>query len=220
MKKHILAAIAAFGMMAGAAHATPVNWVDWNAATPNSATGVGMAGFDTVNVTETNSVNNAFVQTAGGTYYYTGTSYTDGVGAPDSAPPTSDIIALNQNGTVTINFDTTVRDVYLAIVSWNIPSATFSQDVEVINTGCGYFGCGTASAIGGTVSFSGEVHGVLKLSGDIDSFSFTHSGENWHGFTIGFAGLATPAIPLPASGLLLVGALGGVAALRRRKTTG
>jgi hypothetical protein len=42
-------------------------------------------------------------------------------------------------------------------------------------------------------------------------FTFTHTTENWHGFTVGVAGLAKP-IPIPATvwlfGLGVIGLIG------------
>jgi hypothetical protein len=39
---------------------------------------------------------------------------------------------------------------------------------------------------------SGEVHGVVRLPGTFNSISFTHTSENWHGFTVGVLALGEP----------------------------
>lgn len=214
--KILAAALAAIGL-ATAANAVPVTWTDWTASTVNSATGSLALGTGTVGVTFENSVNNYFVNTSGGTYYYTGGAYTAGAGAPDTAPTTSDIIALGLGGTSTISFDDTVTDIFLAFVSWNVGPFVFSDPVEIIYSGGGYYGFGRMSTSDGyTVTESGEPHGVLKLSGDFDSFSFTTPSEGWHGFTIGVAGLAVSEVPIPATAPLLLIGVGGIAALRRR----
>lgn len=44
----------------------------------------------------------------------------------------------------------------------------------------------------------GEFHRVIALSGSFYSISFTHTTENWHGFTIRVAGLATD-VPITLS---------------------
>ncbi len=54
---------------------------------------------------------------------------------------------------------------------------------------------------------------ALAKGGVFDSFQFT-SGQP----AFEFANLTATAVPLPATGLLLLGAFGGIAALRRRKS--
>jgi hypothetical protein len=36
------------------------------------------------------------------------------------------------------------------------------------------------------------VHGVVRLPGTFNSISFTHTSENWHGFTVGVLALGEP----------------------------
>lgn len=199
-----------------AAGAGTINWTDWTAATANTATGTVMAGGNSVGVSAVNTANFHFVRTDGGTNYYTGSAYTRDGGVTNDAPTTSDILALGAGGTVTFTFSQAVSDIYLAMVSWNVPgTVNFSAPVEVVSAGCGYFGCGSATVTGNTVNFGGEAHGLLKLSGDFTSFSLTGPTEYWHGLTVGFADVAP--VPLPASALLLAGGVAGMAALRRRR---
>lgn len=55
---------------------------------------------------------------------------------------------------------------------------------------------------------SGEVHGVIRLPGTYTSISFTHTSENWHGFTVGVAGLADNGGTVPEPGTLTLLAFG------------
>lgn len=228
MRSLLSAAVIAFAA-SGAQAATMVNWVDWTAFTANSATGTMTVGSTTVGVTMTNSVNNAFVITGAGTNYwttptsYTSTNCTAGAKCAANGPPASDIVALSAAGTVTISFDKAVKDVYFAFTSWNGQSAVdYTTTLELLSYGPGYWGNGTPSLLDSdTVSHAGETHGTLLLPGNLNGFAFTtYFNENWHGFTIGTAGLASPGpspIPLPAAGWLLLSGFGGLAALRARR---
>ncbi|MFN3936953.1 MAG: VPLPA-CTERM sorting domain-containing protein [Gemmobacter sp.] len=224
-------------------HAVTVAWVDWQSSTPNSATGVITVGSETINVSFSNSVNNFFVQTGGGTDYWTprtdSSPYTSTGPVGNVNPPTgTDIIALAAGGTRTLTFSRMIQGLYFSYVSLNANAGTFSTPmVKLSETGknidgagvdsAGFWGSGTLTLDPSGMSFtsSGEAHGTLYAAAALDSFVFTTGTENWHGFTVGIAGLPTApppppppsAIPLPAGGLLLIGALGGLAALRRRR---
>ena len=58
---------------------------------------------------------------------------------------------------------------------------------------------------------------MIEVPGTFSSISFTHTSENWHGFTVGVTGEAVP-VPEPASLLLLgTGLVGAVRAARKRR---
>ncbi len=226
-------AAATIALAATGAQAVQVTWVDWTSATANSAEGTLTVDGRTIDVSFANSVNNNFVQTNSGDDYwlfrddtfssaYTTDDCSDAALCADDAPTGPDIVALTPAGTRTVTFSETVEDVYFAFVSWNIPgNATFSTDLLGLTNGAGYWGSGSYSVSGSTFSPAGEAHGTLLLPGSLDGFSFDSPGENWHGFTVGVAGTAPPpAIPLPAAGWLLAGALAGTAALRGRGRRG
>lgn len=207
-------AFAGLACVALAGSSQAATWTDWTSG--SGATTYGTLDIDgtAVGVTVTGTVNPGFRQLSGGIDYYTGTQFDLG----GAGIPTTDLIALTQAGTFTVTFSQEVTDIYFALVSWNVWPATFSTPVEVVSVGCGYWGCGSAtpSPDGKTLSFTGEPHGLLKLNGTFSSFSFTTTiYENWHGFTVGADSL--PAVPLPATGLLLTGAVGALAGLRRRR---
>lgn len=222
----------AFAMAATASNALPVTWVDWTSSTATTATGTLTIGSEVVDVSFSNSVNNYFVQVSGGANYWTGSpSPYESVGpnGVDNRPTGTDIIALNSGGTRTLTFSQPVEGLYFAFVSWNGNVGTFSEDVELLSLtganidgagtdGQGYWGSGSGTVSGNVFTATGgEPHGTLFADATLDVFSFTSNSEPWHGFTVGVADVATPPVPLPASGLLLAGAAAGFAALRRRK---
>ena len=215
---------------ATSALAVQVQWADLTSYDGVSVVqGDIIVGPDTIGVTYVGA-GNAFVQTNGGTNYWTQGSpapYTGGLvnGVPsglivDNAPGSTDIIAMSAGGLKTITFSQAVSDVYLALVSWNGNSGTFTQPITFVSSGCGFWGCGnpvniTANSFDG----SGELHGILKFSGTFTSVSFTDRPEGWHGIQIGIGGLAPPpGIPEPSTwAMMIIGFASAGAMLRRRR---
>lgn len=189
-----------------------ITWTDWQQAGVNTV--VGTVGGVTVIYTGTYG----FAQTNGGTDYWNSSFVNtwDGTIAP---PPDSDIIALNQAGSKTITFSSSVTDVYIAIMSWQGQGNTsfdhsFTQEGWV--RGCGYWGCGLLSNVtANSFTSNGEAHGILKFAGPITSLTFSESNnEYWHGIQVGIG-----AIPEPSTWALLIlgfGAVGGAMRQRRR----
>jgi hypothetical protein len=201
------------------AFAVPVSWTDWVSAPSNSsASGNLLVGSTLVNVGYSGTSAHSFVQTGAGTNYWTGPAYTGGT--IDNAPPASDIVALNQGGTVTINFSQTVQDPLIGLVSWNNNTVEFGVPIQFDSFGQGFWGNGTPTVNPAGTGFfgNGELHGVIRLPGSYNSVTFTHTGEFWHGFTVGAAGLASP-VPEP-SAVWLVGSgiigLIGMGKIRRK----
>jgi hypothetical protein len=194
--------------------AANVFWTDW-LASPNlsSASGQIVMGSETITVDYSGTGNHAFVQTGTGTNFWSGPAYTNGIA--DNAPPAAELVALNQGGTVTVALSQAVSNPLIGLVSWNGNSVDFGVPIEIDSFGPGFWGNGTPilNAAGTGFLGSGEVHGVIRLIGTYDTIAFTHTSENWHGFTVGV-------VPEPQTyALLLAGlALVGAAAARRRRS--
>jgi hypothetical protein len=195
-------------------------WTDWTQVTTAAPGVLGTltVGSSTVDVTFSGAYS--FAQTSGGTNYWNPSApYISSAVA--NAPPASDIIALSAAGTATITFSAAVQDPLLGLVSWNTNTVDFGVPIEILSYGQGFFGNGTPilNLDGDGFFGSGEVHGVIRLPGSYTSITFTHTSENWHGFTVGVVGLGGPppnGVPEPATLLLFGAGLVGLVGLRRR----
>jgi PEP-CTERM motif len=216
--------------------AAPVTWVDWTSGTTgNNATATGALTVDgtTVNVAYSGQI--AFIQTSGGINYWNpSTPYISAL--VDNAPSTTDIIANSTASVKTLTFSQPVDNLFFAVVSLNGNGYRFSQDFDIVSTGCGYWGCGglTKLVSGGSYdlnSTGGEPHGVIRFVGAVSSITWTSlTNEYWNGFTVGTYGLAQEdpgpgpgpgpsPVPEPSSmamgGMALLG-MTGLYRLRRR----
>lgn len=216
---HSILAICAIMLSATLVFADTVYWTDWTSVTSSSPGVIGTLdpGSGAINVAF--SGNYWFAQTSGGTNYWNpSTPYLSTV--VSNAPPASDIIGLNTGGTVNITFSEAVLDPLIALVSWNSNTVDFGVPIEILSYGQGYWGSGTPILNGDGDGFygSGEVHGVIRLPGIYNSISFTHTTENWHGFTVGVVGAGgqPPTVPEPSTMLLLGLGLLAIAGVARK----
>jgi len=206
-------------VFASVAAAVPVDWTDWTSTTVGAPGVLGTLTTGGTAVDVSFSGAYSFAQTSGGTNYWSPSApYISAT--VSNAPPASDIIALSTGGTATITFSQAVQNPLLALVSWNGNTVDFGVPIVILSYGTGYWGNGTPvlNADGTGFFGSGEVHGVIELPGSYTSISFTHTSENWHGFTVGAFGLGGPVgVPEPATMLLLGAGLIGLAAFGRKK---
>lgn len=224
MKKMLFST--ALTLLAGSASASSLVWTDWTVADATTASGT----LGTGEVRFTGNIAPA-AQVSGGTNYW---AINSGIYTPtgaENAPPDADIIRLTGGGstaTQTLFFSQAIVNPLMAILSLGQGAVAvdydFDQPFDIINQGSGAFG-GSATALSkqpGDVLRGFEGHGLIQFQGTFTSISWTiPNGEFWHGFQVGYeVDDQPPAIPLPATGWLLVAGLGGMALTRRRKARG
>lgn len=214
--RRLITAGLALGLLAATeARAVPVSWADWTSISTAAPGVIGTINSGGSSIGVNFSGAYAFAQTSGGiNYWASGNPYVSS--AVDNAPATSDIIALSQGGVATITFSQAVTDPLIAFMSWNGNTLDFNTPIQVLSYGLGYWGNGTpvVNLEGDGFYGAGEVHGVLRLVGTFNSISFSHTSENWHGFTVGLSEQAPSVLePLP----LGMAALGFAALMLARR---
>jgi hypothetical protein len=221
MMKAAAAATLSLALGTGGANALTIKWTDWtssDAAGGFTAYGTITSGSETIDVTYTNSRGVDFIQTNGGTDYWTprgpsASPYTSvGPNGVDNAPTGTDLIALAYAGEQTLTFSKAIANPVFSFVSLNGNGYGFlNQDFEILSyTGAdldgngadaaGYWGSGTVTRevvdLGGgdfeyQLNGAGEPHGTIRFTGAFDTLTWSsRSDEAWNGFTVGIQGTA------------------------------
>jgi len=217
MKKSIYLSSLLGLMLVGAnAQATlapgPVDWIDWTSSTEGTLD----IGGTLVGVTMTSDVPVGYID---GDHYFNNANTVATNTYAGLAP--EDLIQVNWANSFTLNFDQTLSDLYMALVSVGQPgyavNYTFEDGFSVISEGSNFWGAGSYGIVGTT--FTGrEFNGILEFDGSFDSISFTVGPrENWHGFNFGSASLAR--VPEPAVSVLFGFGLFSLMMLARRRKT-
>ncbi len=195
------------------ANAVPYFWTDWTGGDLDSGPGFQAQGTisagSPVTVTYTNANGISFYQPSGGIDYYTNSGgvspYTSAV--VDNRPTGSDIIALRNRGSQTLQFSQAIANPVFAFVSLNGNGYSFNHDFEILSQtdlngpSCGYWGCGNVIKVvvdlgGGNFEYrlnatDGEPHGTIRFLDTFATLSWTSlSNEDWNGFTVGIQGTA------------------------------
>lgn len=223
-----------FGATASPAAAQPVYWTDWTARvlstanTPGTASGAIDVNGTVVNVSYTGEVNSA-TQVTPGTNYWTSNrqSYLGGV-LTDAAPISSDVIGFDggRGFTSSIAFSTAIENPIFSFVSVGRSGTpvtlTFDTPFEIVAQGPGFFGSGTLTRSGNSITGI-EGNGTIRFLGTYSQVSWTsgQTGEFFGGVTMGIQGIGGPqsTVPEPATiGLVALGLVGvGVGARRRAR---
>ena len=219
-------ALAACAAVAGAPAGAQGVWTDWTSGTTGANTTVTgsmtFAGPQVVVVTYTGEVWG--LQTACGTDYWMPDATYDAAGI--SAPTNCDIIQLvggANTGLHTLSFSQPVINPFLAVLSLgggNAATYNFNAPFDIVSSGAGAFGNGTLTELAGDILSGSEGNGTIQFQGTYSSISWTvPTGEQWHGFTVGAAGIGSLQTPVPEPATMTLFGIGmvGVGAIARRR---
>jgi hypothetical protein len=115
--------------------------------------------------------------------------------AIDNDPPPGSVFGLKSATDITVEFSQPLGNVYMAYISINYNTWSFTQNFDILSNGTGYWGGGPVvkETVGTKYqlrTISGDPHGTLGFKGTFQSFSWSVlTSENWNGFTIGTYGL-------------------------------
>jgi hypothetical protein len=136
---------------------------------------------------------------------------TAALGAPDGA-----FVALGFGGSITLSFGTLFGSPGAVIEITNLSRDTYIETADVFGITEGGMEVLLASITNATATteiFFAGIYAAMKIV-DTTTDLFPTIGSVRDGFDLDAVGVT--AIPLPAGGLLLIGALGGLVVLRRR----
>lgn len=215
MKLPSLALAVAF--CAGAAQAAPIDWNTWSS---NSAGTISTAS-GPIGVTYVGPalavINNYPSYTPTGTY-------ADGV-IVDNAPTSANGILQITGGNAavqTLTFSQAVVDPVMAI--WSLGQGGVNAHFDFIDATPTFVSGGPSAEYGGSaISVVGnnvygvEGNGTVQFKGTFTSLSWTNPVyENWYGFDVGVAGVAST-VPEPETYALMLAGLAAVGLMARRR---
>ena len=228
------------GAAVSLAHAAPIFWTDWTGSSNLNgftADGTITTGTASIGVTYNNAQGVFFIQTGGGTDFWTNGQFSgtrNTATSPytstqvDNIPTGTDIIALQFRGSQTLQFSQAVANPVFSFVSLNGNGYAFlNQDFDILSVGgeagndCGYWGCGgvTKDAVdlgGGNFEYrlnssnvgGSEPHGTIQFKGAFNTLVWNSaSDETWNGFTVGVQGTAVEVFRTPEPGTLALSGL-------------
>jgi hypothetical protein len=206
----ILAFLVLAALVSADAFAVPIHWNTWASASSGSIT----AGSSTVAVTF--ATTNSHVNVANYPSWLPSSTFADGV-AVDNGPINTNGIMQLFGGTTALNtltFSVPIVDPVIAI--WSLGQGGIEASFDFVGVtpvlvagGPNAEYGGSAITVSGNIVNGREGNGTIQLMGTYSSLQWTNPVfENWYGFDVGIADVATTPVPEPGELLLLVLGLG------------
>lgn len=220
-----------FCALAGMLPGATVSWTEWKTKSANSMTGtITLPDATTVDVTFSGdhffAENISSLAGQNGILWSSGPDSTYESATAENRPPDFGWVAIGRDAVpVTLTFSRPIVDPVMSWASINGFGVQFNTTVQVLSSGCGFWGCSTLQVIPTNLlrpagDGNGEGHGTIILPGTFSSLTFNSEGpEGYRAFTIGILGVSEPTageIPEPSAALLLGGGLVALAAWRRK----
>ena len=217
MRLHALAAASVLAF-AASAQAAPIDWNTWTSSGTGTITTTG----GPIAVGFTGPTHNLI---PGYPSYTPNSTFADGVVVDNAPTAANGIIQLfgGSDAINTVTFSTPVVNPVMAL--WSLGQGgidakfVFSATPTFVSGGPSAEYAGQSIAVVGNTVSGSEGNGTVQFIGTFSSISWTNPVyENWYGFDVGIAGVATP-VPEPETYALMMAGLGamGFIARRRRK---
>lgn len=222
--RYVSFAVAGVGLLFAAASvpasAATISWTTWSSNSTGAITPLG--------ITVSYSGEMHGLSASGYPSWNPATTFSGGT--VGNAPPSTGRMVTLVGGTSTVDtitFSSPVVNPVLAIWSLGAPgnqasfnfTATEPFAIQSGGPSAEYGGSSIVVCSSNPQAVCGaEGNGTLQFNGTYSQISWTNPVfENYYGFTVGAAGVASPQVPEPASLLLVASGLAGAALFRRRK---